>query len=49
MTIYQELAQITFETWLKGAGIVLGMIMFSAAFGVLVGKFIGKYDDDYTK
>lgn len=49
MTLYQELAQITLETWLKGAGMVLGFILLSAAFGVLVGKFIGKYDDDYTK
>lgn len=49
MTIYQELAQITLETWLKGAGIVLGVILLSAAFGILVGKFIGEYDDDYTE
>lgn len=45
MTIYQELAQITLETWLKGFGICLGVILLSAMFGILVGKLIGKYDD----
>lgn len=49
MTLYQELMQITFATWLKGLGICLGVILLSAAFAILVGKIIGEYDDDYTE